>query len=295
MKYSNTQKAFVPTGARESVPPYGVTRDYTDAELQESKELRYAIERGYLVPFDATKHTSPQLKAADPRAPKKSWVDAPDNLGGQVKTITAGGKKVEYIMADAEGVDGISNPGSTDMVAAIDGQKSVDFIEEGLDASKHEASTPAWKTASDRFEEDLKAETTQDLDYDDEDTLSEGEADRAEIPDADEEIEKDFGTIITPPQGNMGATETSVKELVKESMSKGSAALAEAVKQNFDDGEDAPAGTSPEVADFLKQNFSTKKWATSKETNKDFLAEVSLVTKSENVKSLADQRLTELG
>ncbi len=295
MKYANTQKAFVPTGARESVPPYGVTRDYTDEEVHKSPELRYAIERGYLVPFDPKKHNSPLLKAADPRAPKKTWVDAPDNLGGQVKTIKSGGKTVEYIMADAEGVDGISNPGEADMVAAIDGQKSVDFIEEGLDASKHEAAIPAWKTASDRFEEDLKAETTQDLDYDDEDTLSEGEAEREEIPDADEEIEKDFGSIITPPIGNMGATETTTRELVKESMAKGTAALAEAVKQNFDDAEVAPAGTSPEVTDFLAQNFSTKKWAVSKETNKDFLAEVSLVTKSENVRSLADQRLTELG
>jgi hypothetical protein len=204
-------------------------------------------------------------------------------------------------MADSEGVDGISNPSSADMIAAIDGQKPVDFIEEGLDASAYPADGK-WKTASDRFEESLKDETTQDLDYNDDETISEGEAERPAIPDVDDDDLRrdiansadDYGSIITPAQGNMGATETTTRTAVVDAMAAGASALTAATKQNFDDGEKCAAGTTPAVAELLAQSFPTKKWAISKETNKDFLAEISLVTLSENVKSLADQRLTEL-
>lgn len=300
MKYANTQKAFVPTGLRESVPPFGVTRDYTDEEVQKSPELRYALEREYLVPFDPAKHALPKLeKASASRIVNPAWVTAPDNEGGERKTIrTREGVNVEYIVADTEGVDGISNPGAEDVISSLDGQKPVDFIEQGVSAHSGE-----WKTASDHFEDELKQESDAELEYNDDDNIADGEDQIPAIPDVDDDdlrrdlnkdYSGDYSTVISKTTGNMGATETNTRTAVTDAAKAGMALLNEATKANADDGEVSDAGVPADVADFLAQTFATKKWVLSKETNKDFLTLVSAATKSENVKSLADQRLTEL-
>ena len=77
-KYVNTANAYIPTGPRESCPPYGVTRDYSEEEIKNLPDLREAILKDYLVPYDPTKHAAP----ASPQARQTPWVTAPDNQGG---------------------------------------------------------------------------------------------------------------------------------------------------------------------------------------------------------------------
>lgn len=298
MKYYNKENAYVPTGTRESVPPFGVTRDYTDEEVQKTVELRYAIQdRGYLVPWDG-KTPLPRV-AAGSSARKANYTMAPDNASGaSKKVVTPTGQTVEYVVADTNGADDVQNAAGDPAVLASLPEKGrpADFIEAGLSGRGTDGKMKTkWTNASDAFEAELKASQDADEDgFDDDKTLTEGDdnAARPEIPDADAEIASDFSQILTA-QGKMGASVTTTKDLMQTAASTAASALADAVRPDYDDGE-IVAGASKEVTDFLRQKFSAKKWIVSKETNVAFLTEVQKVTQSDNLKAIATQRLAEL-
>lgn len=307
MKFQNTERAFVQVGPRESVVPYGVTRDYTDEEIQKSPEIRHALERGYLEKYDPTKehHTAvaASAKARLKPANKADYVLAQDNEGGAVTTKKpAYGKPVEYIVADSSGVDGLSVPDDkTEVVAQrVDGKLPVDHIEAGVSGRSADGSMKTqWSTASDAYERQLNEEEPS-LEYNDEETLTEGDGSDTPPPaDADSEIEADLATLITKNEGNMGARETNSRELVREAVAKAMHEVDAATRPNYDDGEKVDViGVDPkfaEAADLLGQSFATKKWAISKSQDKELIGLIVKLTKSENVSALAKQRLTELG
>jgi hypothetical protein len=371
MIFYNKENAVVPLGARESVHPFSLTRDITDEEIEKSPELRNAIRvQKYLVPYDRGQHA---VRSSQSQTRKVNYQIAPDNQGGERKTVQKGSTKVEYIVADGEGVDGISSPDSG-VIAAIPGEKPVDFIEPSLDAGKLAAEAekspekPIYRSASEAFEAEIAEEQEQDIDFDDESLLTEqdrnDERNEKPIPDAEEEIANDFKrtfqkgppvkievtkegvetlevgrtsapdaskevpavhkdpapavtanpfepkaeiakevsaeeadpdeySTIIKQEGNMGATETTVKEEVFKAQGEATAKLAEAAAQDYDDNEHV-SGASDEIARFLSQPFDAKKWVISKETNQEFLGQVAAVTKSENVKGLVSQRMSEL-
>jgi hypothetical protein len=286
MKYRNIRNAFIFVGARESVPPYGITRDYTDEEVEKTYELRYAIrERCYLIPDDGKSH-----KQAAPASPgsKAKFSIAPDTQGGEVVKKVVGKRVVEYVVSDASGVDTVENAdAATDLVASIDGQKPADYIEEGVSAGK-----PTWQNASDAYEAELKKDTTDDIEYDDNEDLADGEEKKDEIADADAEIIKDHTQLLVD-QGRMGASVESVPDMVEKSSSAAFQALNQATSEDFDDGEES-SGASKDTSEFLRQPFSAKKWAIGKTTDKGFLDDVGAATKSSNLRSLVKQRKDEL-
>lgn len=298
MKFYNKENAYVSTGPRESVPPFGVTRDYTDEEIDKIVELRYSIrDRGYLVPWDG-KSKLPRV-AASSVAKKAQYTMAPDAASGPLKTVkTASGKTVEYVVADTKGSDDVQNAaGDPSVLASLPEEgRPVDFIEEGVSGRSSSGNMKTqWTNASDAFEAELKETAeAEDADFNDASTLTEGDtnSERAEIPDADTEITSDFTQVLTD-QGKMGAGVTNTRELMQSAAATAANALANAVKPDVDDGE-LVSGASKEVSDFLQQKFFAKKWIISKETNVGFLTEVQSVTQSENLKAIATQRLSEL-
>lgn len=306
MKFQNTERSYVMVGPRESVGPFGVTRDYTDEEIQKSPDIRHALERGYLEKFDPTKdpRTSVSASAKARLSPpnKADYVLAQDNEGGAVTSKKpAYGKTVEYIVADSAGVDGISVPDDkTEVVAQrVDGKQPVDHIEAGVSGRTADGKMKTeWSTASDAFERQLNEEEPS-LEYNDEETLTEGDGSDTPPPaDADTEIEADLATLITKNEGNMGARETNSREMVKEAVAKAMHAVDAATRPNYDEGEKLDGVVSSRYADLvelLAQPFQVKKWALSKSSDKELLGEVVKFTKSENISALAKQRLTELG
>lgn len=298
MKYRNTTNSYVPLGPRESVPPFGVTRDFTQEEFDKSNDLRYFVnEKKYLVPWDGTTPL-PQASAAAVEAQKvkkAQYQTAADSLAGEVKTIKSStGKVVEYISATDVGSDGVANfDHADDMVASMEGRRSLEHIEEGVTPEMVAKPGVKWQNASDAFEAELKNETDDVDEFNDDDTLADKEELRDVIPDADDEITNEY-TRILKDGGRMGATDVSVRTAVEEAASAGAAALAEATAPNFDEGERIQGETSPKTAALLAKPFNTKKWVLSKEMDQTLLKEVAAVTQSENVRSLAQQRLQEL-
>lgn len=303
MKFQNIRRAFVHTGSRESVPPYGVTRDYTADEIAQSVDIRHAIDRGHLIPYDPAydPQTDVAVNAAENK-PKADYILA-ENEGGQRKTVKPAngrGAAVTYIVADSKGSDGVSNPGERDVIARDKtGKKSLDYIEPAISGrnEKGEMKT-VWKTASDAFERQLKSEEAS-LEYDDSDTLTERDgSDNPDPADADEMIKADLTTVITKNEGNMGARETNTREMISETVTKVLAQVDKATRPDYDDGETFAQkfdGKGAEMADLLTQPFNIKKWFVSKCSDKEILGLIAAHTKSENVKALASQRLTELG
>jgi len=282
MKYRNTQKAIVIVGTRESVPPFGITRDFTEEEAKTVTELRLSIQKGYLVPDDGKGTSTPATSS--PRT--REWMNAPDTQGGKtIKKMTGTGKVVEYITADDIGVDGIEtvSQGDPSIVVALDSRKSIDHIEPGMKASSN---------ASEAFDKVLEEEN-QDSEFDDEKILAENEPEREEIGDADAEIARDQAQILVGG-GRSGAQLQTVQEVVEKDLSTAMHALSDAVKPS-DDAEQPSTKASGRVVEFLRQSFAQKKWSISKESDKSFLDEIGVSTQSENVKSLVRQRLSELG
>jgi hypothetical protein len=284
MKFKNTVKAFVPVGSRESIPPFGLSRDFTADEVAKSAEIRHAQEKGYLIPWDG----KAPLPAAEP--PKKAlyFNEDPGDAGATVRKKTATGKIVEYISATEVGVDDVQTLDQADgVVASIDGKPPLEYIEKGVDASK-----PVWKNASDAFEAELQSDTTQNVEFDDDDTITEQEDDREEALDVDHAIEQDASQFVRS-QGKMGAEVTTVREMVTTEVGAANAAVAQATAPDLDNGE-AVDGARQEVAELLQQPFSAKKWMISKTSDSGLLQEIASTTKSQNVKSLAQQRLSEI-
>jgi hypothetical protein len=281
MKYKNTQKSIIIIGDRESVQPFGITRDFSPKDMDALPGIDAAIRKGYITPYDG-KEEATEI-AVSPRA--ATW-QTEMSSGPTIKKKTAGGTTVEYVVADSDGSDSVamSDP---DTVTSLSGQKSSDYIEEGVDARKF----VKHRSASEAYDEELDKENL-DSEYNDEDTLAEGETERDNILDVDDEIAKDASQILIQ-NGKAGAQLRDVRAVVEESTAHALNDISAATRPDYDDAE-VQAGAPSKVVDFLKQNFSAKKWSISKETDAKFLNDVSKVTQSENVRSLVEQRLSEL-
>jgi hypothetical protein len=280
MKYKNTQRSIVIIADRESVQPYGITRDFSPKDMDSMPGIEAGIRKGYLIPYEGK--DEPIESAVSPRA--STW-DVEMSSGKTTQVKTANGGIVEYITSDSDGCDAVamSDP---DTVTSIPGNRSSDYIEEGVSAKKYRSTN-----ASAAFDREIDAENDA-ANFDDEDTLAEGEGERDNILDVDHEIAAD-ATRMLIANGKAGSQLRDVRALVEESTSKALGDLAEATRPDYDDTE-VQAGAPAKVADFLKQNFPAKKWELSKTTDAEFLENVIKVTNSENIKSLAQQRLSEL-
>jgi len=359
MKYKNTQKAIIVIGDRESVQPFGITRDFSPKDIEGLPGIDAAVRRGYLVEYNGKEEQSEI--SASPRA--AVW-QTEMSSGKPVKKKLPGGGVVEYVVADAEGCDAVSMS-DPDTVTSIEGKKSSDYIETGVDARqyKHRDASEAFdaeidkenedatfddeetlaenegdrsnildvdkeisdeaaavlakngkpvptkevianqvksrlaakkgesRNASDAFDAEIDKENL-DASFDDEDTLAENEGEHLEIPDADDEIAKDSSQVLVNG-GKAGAKLKNVMAVVEESTAKALGELSNATRPDYDEAE-MQAGVPGKVVDFLKQNFSSKKWVIAKETDANFLHDVQKVTQSENVRSLVEQRLAEL-
>lgn len=283
MKYRNTIRAIVVIGQHESVQPYAVTRDFEEDEVKAAKELRAAISKGYLVPWDG-KEAIPAKPAAT--AGNNSWTHDDAAAGKLVRKPNSSGTGfVEYITADSRGIDSIDS-GTGEVISAMPSNRSIDRIEAGVDAGH-------WKNASAMQDAALDAENAE-ASFDDEDSLSEREGDRGDIPDADAEIARD-ATQMLVQRGRDGAVAKTVRSLVEEAVTKNASDLGNALRENVDDGEHVVSNeVSNRVVDFLGQPFSAKKWVISRESDTAFLTEVRRITQSDNIRSLADQRMAEL-
>ena len=284
MKYKNTQKAIIILGGKESVPPFGITRDYTEDDLKSSHEIRAAIDKKYLIPFDGSVPAdTPTISS--PRA--QEWTQAPESTQGKtVKKPTSDGKGiVEYIVAEGEGCDGLGAADGVVTALPQGGNRSVDHIEHGLDASKY-------KNASEAMDAEFDKESAE-ASFDDDDVLAEKEEDRLTIPDADQEIIKDMSQVLVN-RGKDGSELKTIPAIIQESTNRAITELEQATRPDYDEGEDTNAANG-KIVDFLSQPFSAKKWAVAKEMDSKFLGEIKRVTKSDNLRSLVDQRLSELG
>lgn len=313
-RFYNNEHAYVPTIRPESAPPFTITREFTQDEIDKSADLRNSIDRGYLIPYDAKVHGP--AYSTNVATKKPAFTTAPDSLGGPVVKKKTGTGFVEYISAVDQGVDGVSTPGLDDgVIASLPEQKSADHIETpkiapeiplpddvvkdsaeapDIDKEKPHDANPKWKNASEAYEAELKEETTQDLELDDETNLSEQDPERQAAPDADDEISADY-TRVFEDKKKQGASLRPVKDVVEEGVAKGVQQINEAVSKASDDSERvAKSGVSRKTVDFLRQNFSQKKWLVGKETDTSWLQEVRGVTQSGNLRSVVEQRLSEL-
>jgi hypothetical protein len=295
MKYYNKENKIVLIGPRESIQPYGVTRDLTDKEVNEVLELRYAIkDRGYLIPYDGE---TPLPKQPRTTSAVDNYQMSPDAASGEKVSKKVNGKVVEYIVADTKGTDHVQNASlNPEVLASLPASgRPTEYIEEAVSGrdSKGKMKTQ-WKSAAQALEEQLKRESEgADIDFSDDANLAEGDDHkRPEALDVDAEIKADY-TRVLQKNGTMGASLVTTKEIAENATMKATATLAEALKPDCDDGE-LVEGASDEVTKFLKQPFFGKKWIISKSADAAFLTAVAAATKSENVKGLCEQRLAEL-
>jgi hypothetical protein len=283
MKYKNTQRAIVIIGDRESVQPYGITRDFSPKDMENLPGIDAAVRKGYLVQYEGK--DEPIESSASPRA--ATW-QTEMSSGTPVKKKTPGGV-VEYVVADTEGCDAVSMS-DPDTVTSLSGtgEHSTEYIEEGLSAKQYKH-----RTASEAFDAEIDKENL-DADFNDEDTLAETEQERDNILDADEEIAKDTSQVFVKNAGPKGGSQPQgVQAVVEQATSKALSEVSKANKPDYDEAE-VQAGAPAKVVDFLKQNFSAKKWEIAKSSDPEFLREIEKVTQSENIRSLVQQRLAEL-
>lgn len=286
MKYKNTQKAILIIADRESVQPFAVTRDFTQKEIDAMPGLEAAIRKGHLTVYEGKEE--PRETTASPRA--ATW-QTEMSSGTPVRRKTANGGVVEYVVADSDTNDAVSM-GDPDSVTSLPGQKSPDYIEEGIDARQYVKANKS-RNASEAFDAEIDQENA-DADFDDEANLAENEFDRDSIKDVDEEIAKDMSQVFTKNAGGKGGQQPeNVMNVVERETTHALNEVSKATQPSYDDAE-VQAGAPAKVVDFLKQNFSAKKWEISKSSDRGFLTEVGRVTQSENVRSLVEQRLSEL-
>ena len=283
MKYKNTRNSILIIGDRESVMPFGITRDFSPKDEDSMPGLDAAKRKGALVPYEGK--DEPIEKAPSPRAAQ--W-HTEMSSGKPVTKKLAGGGVVEYVVSDTDGCDAVamSDP---DTVTTLSGNRSSDYIEEGVSAKTYNKS----RNASEAFDAEIDAENLA-ADFDDEDTLAENESERDGILDVDDEIAKDATQMLVRNSGSKGGQQLrDVRAVVEESTAKALGEMSKAARPDYDDAE-LQAGAPAKVVDFLKQNFAAKKWVIAKETDASFLNDVQSFTQSENVRSLITQRLSEL-
>lgn len=283
MKYKNTQRSIVIIADRESIQPYGITRDFSPKDMESMPGIEAAIRKGYIIPYDG-KEEAVEVSAS----PRASTWQTEMSSGEPVRRTTGTGKEakvVEYVVSDSDGCDSIAM-NDADTVTSIPGKRSSDYIEEGVSADKYRSTN-----ASAAFDREIDAENDAAT-FDDEDTLAENEDDRSNMLDVDHEIARDASQILIA-NGKGGSQPRDVRAIVEESASHAIDGLERASRPSYDDAE-VQAGAPAKVVEFLKQNFPSKKWAIAKETDPSFLHDIHKVTKSENVRSLVEQRISEL-
>jgi hypothetical protein len=282
MKFKNTQKAIVILGDRESVQPFSITRDFSPKDMENMPGIDAAVRKGYLVQYEG-----PDEQVESSPSPKAAVWHTEMSSGTPVKKKVAGGGTVEYVVADSNGADAVAMT-DPDTVTSLAGNRSSDYIEEGVDARQYKH-----KNASEAFDAEIDQENL-DAEFDDETTLAENETERDNIKDVDEELAADAAQVFVKNSGSKGGSRpVDVRHVVEQTTAKALDDISKATRPNYDDAE-LQAGAPAKVVDFLKQNFSAKKWQLSKETDAGFLEGIAKVTQSENVRSLANQRLAEL-
>lgn len=282
MKYKNKTNSIVIIADRESVQPYSITRDFSAKDIESMPGIEAAVRKGYLEEYNGKEEAVE--KPVSPRA--AAW-NTEMSSGKPVQKLTAGGQIVEYVVADSDGCDSVST-GETDSVASLSGTRSSDYIVEGLSAKDY---NKTHNNASAAFDAEIDRENDE-ANFDDESTLAESEDDRDNILDVDHEISRDASQILIQ-NGKAGAQLKDVRAVVEESTAKAIGELDRATRPSYDDAE-LQAGLPAKVVEFLKQNFSSKKWEISKSQDVNFLRDIEKVTQSENVKSLVSQRLSEI-
>ena len=299
MKYYNKENAIIQIGARESVQPFSVTRDFTDEDVEKIPELRYAVkDRKWLV--IAPKDSELMPAQVSVHKPNVAYTAEDEMAGGEVQKKIVNGRPVEYVMATEHGVDNVENYDiPTDgMVVATNSpreNKPLEHIESGVSARQPSgAMKTKWKNASDAFEEELTKETMAE--EDDLADVVDGEEDQPDAEDADKAISDDTALVIQS-RGKAGAVAMTVESVVTQSSAAAMAELEKAVAPSYDDAEPASEGDgkTAELSEFLAQDFNTKKWVIAKSSDKEFLGEVSTKSRSTNIRDLANQRLREIG
>ena len=280
MKYKNTRNSILIIGDRESVMPFGITRDFSPKDEDNMPGLEAAKRKGALVPYEGK--DEPVEKAPSPRAAQ--W-DTEMSSGTPVQRKIPGGGVVEYVVSDTDGCDAVSMS-DPDTVTSLSGNRSSDYITEGVSAKQYKSTN-----ASAAFDREIDAEN-EAANYDDDDTLAEGEDDRSNMLDVDHEITRDASQFLVK-NGKAGSQPKEIHAMVEESVAKAVNAIDSATRPSYDDAE-IQAGAPGKVVDFLKQSFSSKKWEIAKSQDAGFLNDVQSYTQSENVRSLIAQRLTEL-
>jgi hypothetical protein len=283
MRYQNTTKFILPIGGRDTLKPYGISREFTDKQVADNTELQSRLLSGHIVEYKG-----PVAAIVAPKKQDIRYEVDPSSVNGKLITGTGAGAKkpVQYVVADSEGSDGVSmdTEGSVHSLGK-DYKKAPDYIEEGVDARTYK------KNGADAMEGELNKEFEEST-FDDEDTLSENESERDDAQDADAAIAAD-ATQFLHKQGKDGSQPTTAKALIEKAVTSEMAHLNQATAKSNDAGETAPGATG-KVADFLKQPLNAKKFMIAKETDSTFLKEVDTLSQSETVKQLVKQRLEEI-
>lgn len=281
MRFKNNTKFILSIGGRDALQPFGISREFAPKEIEANDELQSRL---------LAKHIS-EYTGVVPEAPTQAEPDIryerdPQLVQGKLVTDTTTGKKpVQYVVADAEGSDGVSMDAEGQVTSfGKDIHQSADFIEEGVDAG-------AFKNGADAMESELNKETT-DATFDDEDTLSENESERSSIPDADEAIAADASQFVQQ-RGKMGAETTTARAMIEKSVTSEMNKVNKEIVAGSDDVQNVNSSNG-KVVEFMKQPLNAKKFMIAKETDSGFLKEVNTISQSETIKSLVTQRLEEL-
>jgi hypothetical protein len=281
MRFKNNTRFILSLGPQQSLPPFAISREFSQKEIDNNVELQSRLLNKHISEYTGEVPKVEKRKESDIRYE----VDPTMTPGKLVNKASSGKKSVQYVVADPEGSDGISmDPEGSVTSLNKDFNRSADYIEEGVDASK-------FKNGADAMEAELNKEFKEST-FDDEDTLSENEGERNPIPDADEAIAADAAQFLKNA-GKDGSTVTTAKAMIEKEVTSEMSKINKAVSESMDNGE-AVSGAAGKVTDFLKQPLNAKKFMIAKETDASFLKEVDMVSQSETVKQLVKQRLEEI-
>lgn len=278
MKYYNRSN-YILTGAQPKILPHTVSRDYSEKELAENPYIVSRIDRGVLIPYTGEQSVNTPAQHQDPR------YEVEQTFHDKKITKVANGKPVTYVVASTEGADAVHMM-DEGMVTSMGKEvnKSPDFIETGVDASK-------FRNGADAMEAELNTEF-QESTFDDEDSLAENESERDTALDVDHAIDMDNNTFVKK-DGKMGGSVTTAKDQIQAEVTKGLNTVAQEVSKSLEDGEQVATGNN-KVVEFLRQPLNAKKYMISKENDKQLLTDIQATTHSEVVKKLVTQRISEL-
>ena len=283
MRFKNRTAFILTIGGHDHLQPYGISREFSAKEIEANNELQSRLLAKNVEEYTGIAPELPVKRHQDIRYE----VDAGEEAKGTPVTVPgkAGRPPVQYIMADAEGNDGVSmDSGDTITSFGKDASKSGDFIESGVNAR-------TFKNGADAAEAEMNQES-EAATFDDEESLAENESERSEGLDVDAAISADASEFLHP-QGKNGAQVTTVKATVEKEMTSAMAKINQEGSAKLDDGEYVEAAPG-KVADFLKKPLNAKKFMIAKETDSGSLKEVNKISASDTVKQLVTQRLEEL-